>query len=352
MSNYSEEFIIEQTKKLRELYKDLPPFVSEFIRGIENQTSVLTRINYVRDLKLFLDYIVEHVLYFKDKTYNDMVIYDFNHITVTDIEKYLEHLTYYVDKNGKVVNNSVSGKSRKLATLRSFYKYFIRKQKLETNPAIIVAMPKLHEKPIIRLDANEVADLLDNVETGDKLSKRQKKVRNETISKRDLAIVTLFLSTGIRISELVGIDIDDIDFDKNAFIVTRKGGNKEVLYFGDEARIALLDYLNERKELKAVYEKDKNALFLSTQKTRLGVRSIQNLVKKYAKSTTLKNISPHKLRSTFGTMLYNETGDIYLVADVLGHKDVNTTKKHYAAQQEARKYFASKQIKLREDENE
>ena len=96
---------------------------------------------------------------------------------------------------------------------------------------------------------------------------------------------------------------------------------------------------------------DENALFLSMQKRRIGVRAVENLVKKYAKLVTnLKNITPHKLRSTYGTSLYRETGDIYLVADVLGHKDVNTTKKHYAAIEEDERRSAAKYVHLREDE--
>ena len=93
-----------------------------------------------------------------------------------------------------------------------------------------------------------------------------------------------------------------------------------------------------------------NAFFLSLQNKRITVRAVENLVKKYAKNvTTIKKITPHKLRSTFGTNLYQETGDIYLVADVLGHKDVNTTRKHYAAMKDEHKRKAAKAVKLRED---
>jgi site-specific recombinase XerD len=92
-----------------------------------------------------------------------------------------------------------------------------------------------------------------------------------------------------------------------------------------------------------------NAFFLSMQNKRLSVRSVEKLVKKYAsKVTSLKKITPHKLRSTYGTNLYKETGDIYLVADVLGHKDVNTTKKHYAAIDDSRRRMAASAVKLRE----
>ena len=146
----------------------------------------------------------------------------------------------------------------------------------------------------------------------------------------------------------MGIDINDIDFDVNGVKITRKGGNEMVVYFGEEVERALKDYLEERKDKEAKPGHEK-ALFLSIQNKRIGVRSVEKLVKKYAqKVTVLKKISPHKLRSTYGTTLYNETGDIYLVADVLGHKDVNTTRKHYAQMQDDNRRRAAKAVKLRD----
>lgn len=162
-------------------------------------------------------------------------------------------------------------------------------------------------------------------------------------------MMTLLLGTGIRVSECVGLDIADVDFKNNGIKVHRKGGAEVVVYFGEEVRTALLDYMEERSHMEAV-EGSTNALFLSLQKKRIGVRSVENLVKKYARLvTTMKNITPHKLRSTYGTALYRETGDIYLVADVLGHKDVNTTKKHYAALEDERRRAAAKYVHLREE---
>ena len=200
----------------------------------------------------------------------------------------------------------------------------------------------------MRLDVDEVAELLDEIESGENLTKRQQKF-HEKLKIRDLALVTLLLGTGMRVSECVGINIDDIDFKQNGVKITRKGGNQVILYFGDEVREALLNYIDERnKDLAKT--KDETALFLSNRGTRITVRAVQNLVKKYSQIITkVKTITPHKLRSTYGTNLYQETGDIYLVADVLGHADVNTTKKHYAAIEESRRRSAAKKIKLRQD---
>jgi site-specific recombinase XerD len=210
-----------------------------------------------------------------------------------------------------------------------------------------VDFPKRHAKNIIRLEINEIAKLLDDVESGEHLTERQKKYHRYTKS-RDMAIISLLLGTGMRVSECVGIDIGHIDFDLNGVKVTRKGGSESILYFGGEIEDALKGYLLRRNEIQA-RAADKDALFLSLQNRRISVRAIEKLVKKYARLvTTLKKISPHKLRSTYGTQLYRETGDIYLVADVLGHADVNTTRKHYAEMDENRRKTAAKYVKLRE----
>ena len=161
-------------------------------------------------------------------------------------------------------------------------------------------------------------------------------------------MLTLMLGTGIRVSECVGLDLNDVDFKNNGIKIHRKGGYESIVYFGEEVEKALFDYMQEREKI-IPKEGSGNALFLSMQKKRMNVRSVENLVKKYSRLvTSIKNITPHKLRSTYGTALYQESGDIYLVADVLGHKDVNTTRKHYAAQADERRRQAAKMVRLRE----
>lgn len=122
-----------------------------------------------------------------------------------------------------------------------------------------------------------------------------------------------------------------------------------IIYFGQEVEKALKDYLEIRKGITPLTGHE-HALFYSSQRKRIHVKTVENLVKKYAsRITTTKKITPHKLRSTYGTNLYQETGDIYLVADVLGHQDVNTTKKHYAAMDDSRRRKAAKAVHLRTD---
>jgi site-specific recombinase XerD len=270
-----------------------------------------------------------------------------NELKPMDIEEYLYSLKVY-EKDGVVHTNEERGIKRKLASLRSFYNYFFNNELIENNPAVKVNMPKIHDKNIVRLDADEVAILLDEVESGENLTDRQRKYHERTKT-RDLALLTLMLGTGIRVSECVGLNISDVDLKNNGIKVHRKGGAEVVVYFGDEVCTALCDYLKERLEVAAASGHE-NALFLSMQNKRISIRAVENLVKKYSKLVTnLKNITPHKLRSTYGTSLYRETGDVYLVADVLGHKDVNTTRKHYAAIEEDRRRKAAKFVHLRED---
>ncbi len=350
--NYHEQQKQENILHLRKLLKEFPPFVSEFFRGIEEKTSSKTRIGYAYDLRIFFNFLITEGKF----SYNqiiDLTLQDLNSLTVDDLEEFIEYLSYYsqLDENQNKFlehKNNEKGKARKISAVRSIYQYFYRKRKLSNNPASLLEMPKIHEKVITRLEPNEVVNLLDEIDSGENLTKKQKDYHQKN-RLRDIAIITLLLGTGMRVSECVGIDLADIDFDSNAIKITRKGGNQSILYFGDEVRSALLNYISQRNTLypKATEE---NALFLSLQNKRITVRAVQNLVKKYSQlSVKLKNISPHKLRSTYGTNLYRESGDIYLVADALGHKDVNTTRKHYAQMDDDKRRSAVKYIKLRED---
>ena len=346
-NNYHDETAKENILQLRKLQEELPRFCRQYFRGIEQTTAPRTRLAYAYDLGVFFEFLHKNNSVLSKMDIIEFPLSVLDQITKADIEEYLEYLSYYVKVDGTEYTNDERGKRRKLASLRSFYNYFFRDEQIKSNPASLVPMPKLHDKEIVRLDPNEVAILLDQVEDGTKMTKSQMKFHDKT-KVRDLALLTLLLGTGIRVSECVGLDISDVDFDNLAIKVRRKGGYEDVVYFGEEVEEALLSYLDQRKHMIPMSGHE-DALFLSLQNRRMAVRSVENLVKKYASLvTTTKKITPHKLRSTYGTTLYQETGDIYLVADVLGHKDVNTTRKHYAAMKDDHKRKAAKTVKLRE----
>ncbi len=345
--NYHDEQAKQNILKMRAVLETLPRFCRDFFRGIEEYTSARTRLAYAYDLRLFFEFLKEKNPIFRDTDIERFQLEMLDELKRYDIEEYLEYLSLY-ERDGKEITNDERGKSRKLASLRSFYNYFYQNEMLKNNPAALVPLPKLHEREIIRLEPNEVAILLDQVEDGTKLTKKELEYHKKT-KVRDVALLTLLLGTGIRVSECVGLNLSDVNFDNGGIKIRRKGGYEAVIYFGDEVEIALLDYLEEREHIIPA-EGHEEALFLSLQNRRITVRSVEKLVKKYAsRVTSLKKITPHKLRSTYGTALYRETGDIYLVADVLGHKDVNTTRKHYAAQEDERRRRAANAVKLREN---
>ena len=332
-------------RKLNEMLCDLPPFCSVFFIGIQDTTTPLTRLNYAVDLKTFFTYLTTYETRFYNKPIQSITISDIDDIDTLTIERYMGYVAYYDNDKGKVLSNGDCGKQRKLSSLRAFFKYFFNKDMLRSNVASKVRSPKLHEKPIIHLEPQESVELMYTCNTLSGFSEHQKKY-NEKFKTRDNAIIALFLTTGIRVSECVGLNVEDIDLNLNSFRVTRKGGSQAILYFGEETADILREYFAYRDSLNIPHEE--RALFLSSQNKRIAVRTIQYLVKKYAKiSTPLKRITPHKLRSTYGTNLYKETNDIYIVAEVLGHNDVNTTKKHYAAISEDMRKSAAGKVKLK-----
>lgn len=347
--NYHEQQMKKNILRLREYYSSLPEFCQEYFLGTAQTLSSRSQLAYAFDLKIFFEYIHQFKSGYQNINITDFPLSILEDITRKDIMHFLEYLSFY-EKDGKEYTNDESGKARKLSTLKSFYRFFYQNEMIDKNPAALVDMPKIHEKEIIRLDVNEVVELLDLVENGDNLTKGEKRYYEKN-SLRDFTILTVLLGTGIRVSECVGLNLKDLDIEENRFKVRRKGGNESIIYYGEEVAAALERYLVQREHIIPC-QGNEDALFLSLQKKRLSVRAMENLVTKYTeKLNTLKRITPHKLRSTFGTNLYRETQDIYMVADFLGHKDVNTTRKHYASISDDKRRSAIRKFKLREEDN-
>ena len=346
--SYHEQTDIKNTIRLREILKTMPPFCKDYFRAIEPTTSTKTRISYAYDIRLFFRYLLSENPAFKNYTMQDLKVTLLDQLDVVDIEEYQEYLKVYESSDNELHTNKERGLKRKMSALRSFYLYFYKRQLITQNPTLLINMPKLHDKAIVRLDQDETAALLEYMEhCGDELTGQKKRYYEKT-KLRDIAIVTLLLGTGIRVSECVGLDILDVDFKNNGIRIIRKGGNEMVVYFGSEVEQARRTYLEERKNAVTLHGHEQ-ALFLSTQHKRIGIQAVENMVKKYTSGIiATKKITPHKLRSTYGTALYQRTGDIYLVAEVLGHKDVNTTRKHYAAMSDEKRRMAARVVKLRE----
>ena len=350
--SYREKIDAQRILQIRSIARELPPACGDFFSAIAVTTGTFTRLAYAIDLKTFFHFLQTERYQFSHKPLYAFTNEDLAQVSQSDLTAYIEYLTFYYkneadgDTPVKALTNHDLSIKRKLCSIRSFYDYLFKNNRIPSNVTTLVPLPKIHEKPILRLSLEETQRMLEQAATGDGLTARQQAWHKLTV-KRDYALLSLFLGTGIRVSECVGMNIADVDLEDNAFLVTRKGGNQVVLYFPPEVAEALAEYMSERETVTA-QPGHEDALFLSMQKRRITQRAVQNLVKKYASiAAPLKpRISPHKLRSTFATNLYNKTGDIYLVADVLGHTSVDTTRKHYADMTDARRRMAAEQVEL------
>ena len=263
---YREQEKIENTVKLREFLQELPPYVKDYFRAKEPTTSDKTRLSYAYDLRVFFRFLQESNPALMSKPMADISIQDLASLQPVDFEEFQEYLKAYKAPDNKLETNSRTGIARKMSCLRSFYDYLCKRQLLPSNPVRLVDMPKIKEKAIIQLDPDEVASLLDYIEnygnqlTGVKLYHYNKQ------KYRDIAIVTLLLGTGVRVSELVGLNISDIDFKNNGIRILRKGGNEMIVYFGEEVEKALRDYLEISRNAITPLSGHEDALFLSGQR--------------------------------------------------------------------------------------
>ena len=353
---YQEQVDQKRMLMIRSMLSALPRVCSDFIRSLLNTTSILTRLAYTIDLNTFFGFADRELPVFADQNVSELTDDDIAMLKAKDIELYAEYLTlYYKEENTqneqqRILKNQEYGVMRKLSSLRSFFNYLFRTERIPANTAALVPLPKIHKKPILLLEPDEMHKLIHAVSTGEQLSARQQAFHKKT-GVRDFAIIMLFLGTGIRVSECVGVDLQDFDFESNALLVTRKGGNQVIVYYPEETADAIAAYYQQRIEMEPM-EGHEHAFFLSMQNKRITQRAVEKMVKKYAEIVVplKKKISPHKLRSTYATNLYRETQDIYLVAEALGHSDINTTRKHYASMSDRRMREAAANTKLLQDE--
>jgi integrase/recombinase XerC len=270
---------------------------------VEKGYSPLTVEEYSRDLKLFYEYLLDKYDYPED--------FDIEKITKYELAEYLGDIILVED-------NAPSTRNRKLYSIRSFFKYLNKYELVNVNPALTIEASKteIRAEPIyMKLeDARRYVEAVNRYESVNQ--------------KRDLAIVKLFLYAGLRVSELVNLNLENIDFEDGSVKFFGKGSKERTIPLHEDVVEAIKKYLPERNNIKIKELKDKNALFLSRHGRRISVRSIQLLVKKYARLAGVKNsgkITPHKLRHTFASMLYHQTKDIKVLQDLLGHADISTT---------------------------
>lgn len=317
------------TDKSNEIIATLPDCAKMFFRNLRNENkSERTICQYAYDMRGFFDYLAS-TQGFKEKNLNSLRIDEIlDVLNKEDLQEYVESLNTYVykDEYGRTGNrkSSASYISRKISSLKSFYKYYQTCGDIKTNPSVLIKNPKIKHKNIMIMEGDEIRRIIEAIYDESDMTEREKTAHAKII-KRDIAIVMLFLGTGIRVSELVGIDIKDIDFKEASIKVVRKGGDEDEVFFSSEVEEALHDYIdNDRPNV------NDPALFISNYKTRISDRAVEKMIKNYAEKAGLnKKITPHALRRTFGTTLYESTGDIFLTANALHHKSVDTTRTHY-----------------------
>ncbi len=334
-----------QKLRLRELLNQMPSWAVDYIYSKEVTTQTSTLISYSYDLITFFKFIQDKNPIYKDVELKNIPLNVLDQLSSEDIIEYQRYLELNVD-NDNFHENGKKAIARKMSPLRGLYQYHYARKNIKENPMILVPLPRLKkDKNIVRMNSYEVQAVLDCIQSGNgQMSERQKKLCLKT-QKRDLAILTLMLNTGIRVSECNGLDLNDVDLRVNSLTIVRKGGGQDVLYFGDAVHDTLEDYIKFERALITPIEGHEKALFYSRQGKRISIDAIENLVKKYAKmAVPTKKITPHKLRSTYGTALYRETGDIRLVADVLGHENINTTIDYYAAIEDEHKRTAANAV--------
>lgn len=332
---YRAEVRKSDTDKLFAILERMPSFYRDYILSIDpNLLSVASKLGYTRDMEDFFRYLEENNPYFHEKGMKNFTLADMALLTKNDVNEYNVNLL----RSTKSGHAGYESKTivRKLASASSFFNEMVRLDKLKENPFSAVRRPKDKKHPPIYLTEKEQEQLLYSVRTGEGLSKQQLIFHSP---ERDLAIISLFLDTGIRVSELVGLDVTDLILEKSSMVITRKGGKVQEMYYSDDTKELLEEYLKFREEkLKGRYS---SALFIALWTgylgNRLTIRSVETMLDKYVRIALpmrAGTISPHKLRSTFACTYYAETGDLLLLKDVMGHESVTTTTIYAEAVQE------------------
>ncbi|MCR5368763.1 tyrosine-type recombinase/integrase [Eubacterium sp.] len=320
--NYKKETQLKKEKQIQEMLRDMPDYVSNYMNFIHLSTAASTRFEYLRDIRAFIEYLSESVGCKLSELSPDTL----DKLSADDINNYLNYLTMY-EKNGKNLSNENISIKRKLSSIRGLYNYLVTQEVIVHNPAFIVRVPKVSRKEPVRMDDEEAENLLNVVEYGKQTMSKKELDYHDKYGYRDFTLITLMLGTGIRVSEAVGLNISDVDLKNHCIRVIRKGGKEDTVYYSDDVTEVLKDYIDIYRPACKTDEENEDVLFLSSQKKRITPRAVQYIVKKYTlHSDVMKHITPHKLRSTFGTKLYEETSDLYLVADSLGHESVETSK--------------------------
>lgn len=310
---YEKEMQLEN--KIKNRLNNEPQILSEYYYSlISSGKSYDTAYKYI-------NYIISFIKFtFKEKCKEDFYL----NVKTSHINKYIASLRIK-NVNGELERTSDSIRSVQWSALNSFFKFLVPDY-ISVNPVDNTKRPKMKDNPkVTYLTTDEISKMLHNVSV-----MAQDKFKN-----RDLCILKLGFSTGLRVSAIVQIDVNDIDLKHNQIKVTEKGDYDDYIMFGDNLKLQILAWLNDREKYFGGIES--NALFVSQMGQRISDDMISCMLKKYAKGATEKKVTPHVMRHSCATNLYEKTGDIYLCAKQLRHKHVTTTQRYAELSNERQK---------------
>lgn len=360
-SDVPDNVIIKRNKMAldsQQIESELPDFFADYCLYLKNSVEVSTRRSYLQNIRYFLEYLIkERKLFKKYNSISDIELSDFQQLKARDINQYIgNYCAMYEDDSGNVITNSNTSLAKKRSVLSTLFKYlFVQEQMPENitdgfNP---IKTPKLQPDAIKKLEVDEIPRLLELIDSGEGLSPKEK-VYWEKTKLRDKAMITMFITYGLRVSELQQLDMGSFNFEREEFTIYRKRGKESKMPLNKSVLTVLADYIeNERGEPA----EDDNPLFLSLQKKRLTVRAIRDIVKKYtSKIIGGDGYSPHKLRATAASTMIEYGFSIYDVQNILDHENVTTTQLYAAHRKHAksdviRKYEILKDDNPKDDDN-
>ncbi|AGB41287.1 site-specific recombinase XerD [Halobacteroides halobius DSM 5150] len=280
--------------------------------------------NYKNDLDIFKRYLADNW---------DLKLNDLNILDDTDTIHF--YITEFLSDNILIKDNSAQRRNRLLFALKSFFKFLVTRNLIGEDPTkkIDTTKTKTRVKPVY-IKEKEFNSFLDTIEQSD-----------SRYALRDETILKLLTFAGLRVSELVSLTWQDIDFEEKNITITGKGNKERIVPLLDQAITAIRNYIPVREKIDSKRSEDENIIFLSQKRTRFNPASIWRLVKKYAKKSAISNadkISPHKLRHTFASLVYKKTKDIRIVQQLLGHSDISTTQIYTHVDQEEMKKAINK----------
>ncbi len=318
-----------------ELESQLPKFLRGFFSYLKGNVLPATRLAYLHDIRFFFKYLIEETDLTDAETTDKIKLSDLEQVKSVDVNMFIDYCRKYKVDTGDAIyiyENSNKSLARKKSSISVMFKQLYRDELLSKNITDgfdPIRVPKPGEREIKALQDDEVMIMLDAVSNGTGLTDHEHAYWEKT-KKRDKAILIIFLTYGLRLSELQQLNISSFNFNRGEFKIYRKRGKESIMPLNNSATAVIHDYIdNERASDSSLSEEHRDALFLSLQGRRMTERQIRELVKKYtsiALNTTRKaGYSPHKLRATAATSLIGRGNSIFDVAALLDHEQVTTT---------------------------